>query len=83
MVSFITAMNAMMSRKGTYGVESTPSVVFFFRLVCRKRDFVLVIEPILIVGTKARIENPLLEAQAAFRLVVGNAARRRECGCGE
>ena len=35
-------------------------------------DFVLVIEPILIVGTKACIKNPLFKAQAAFGRVVGN-----------
>ncbi len=36
MVSFITAINAMTSRSGTYGVERTPSTLFFFRVAWRK-----------------------------------------------
>ena len=37
MVSLITATNAMMSRNGTYDVERTPSVLFFFALVYEER----------------------------------------------
>ena len=46
MVSFMTPMNAMMSLNGTYAVELTPpSVRFFFGAMCRKSNFLLVIEP--------------------------------------
>ena len=62
-------------------VDSIGRILFQARVP--QRDFVLVIEPILIVGTKACIKNPLLEAQAAFRLSSRESARRRECGCGE
>jgi len=36
MVSFMTAINAITSRSGTYGVDRTASTLFFFKLVWRK-----------------------------------------------
>jgi hypothetical protein len=60
-----------MSRSGTYGVELHAVRLVLFRASVAKRDFLLVVDPVLIVRPQTGIQYPLLKAKVALRQVLG------------
>ena len=69
-VWFITATKPMMSRSGTNDVDCTPSVWFFFAVVCL-RDLHLIIQPVLVVWAEAGVDDPLFKSTVAAVQIFG------------
>jgi hypothetical protein len=72
MVSFITAMNASTSCNGD--VRRGANVIHFVLLQrgMSQRDLLLIVDPVLIVGAEAGVQNPLPKTQVAVLQVLRN-----------
>lgn len=78
MVSFITVINARTSRSGTSGAYSVHFV--FLRGRVTQGDFLLIINPVLIVGPQARVKDPLFKPPIALGEIFRDRVSRGPAG---